>query len=199
MRVTPLASPENNTNYVISHQNITNRVLAEQQVELLAMQDALTGLSNRRAFNQFFEHELSVCTRKQVPVSVALIDLDYFKQLNDTYGHAAGDECLSNIGTILNNYIRRGGDFAARLGGDEFIVVFIDTDEENAKTMLDKLLSNINNIKLKTAAEQTVAASIGAVTLTPTNQDNLESIVKQADVALYKSKMLGRNQITFAD
>ena len=128
MRVTALHGDESGGLFVVSHHNVTQRKLAEEQVEHLARQDPLTGLANRRAFNLSLKREILNSIRNRMPIGLALIDVDYFKQYNDEFGHAAGDQCLTNVGQVLLAHARRPDDLAARLGGDEFALILRNTE-----------------------------------------------------------------------
>lgn len=110
--------------FVISHQNITERKLAEEEVKNLARLDGLTDIPNRRAFDEFLYNEWRRCLRLKLPISLAIVDLDHFKLLNDIYGHQSGDECLIKIGALLKEFASRPGDICARYGGEEFALVW---------------------------------------------------------------------------
>lgn len=123
MRVTPFVLG-NNDCFVISHQNITERKLTEQKAKKSAKLDGLTNIHNRRCFDEFLTNEWRRCTRLNKTISLALIDIDHFKLLNDSSGHQSGDECLIQIGKILSEFVNRPGDICARYGGDEFVTVW---------------------------------------------------------------------------
>lgn len=124
MRVTPFQVSAKKY-YVISHQNITKRKLAEEDVRNLAKIDGLTDISNRRAFDEFFDEEWNRCSRLKKPISLAIVDIDHFKLLNDDYGHQSGDECLIRVGALLKELAKRPGDMCARYGGEEFVLVCV--------------------------------------------------------------------------
>ncbi len=127
MRVTRLIDGAVNL-FVISHQNITQRRLAEERAEHLAMHDPLTDLANRRYFNQFLKQEIRRSIRNQSMITLVVVDVDYFKEYNDELGHLTGDQCLVNISQALLMLSRRPSDLAARLGGDEFALILGDTN-----------------------------------------------------------------------
>lgn len=116
MRVSPV-EVANNHYYVISHNNITERKIAEEKVEQLSRMDGLTNIHNRRSFDEFLHSEWLRCTRLKMPITLAMIDIDYFKQLNDNFGHPFGDLCLIKIAESLQDFARRPGDMCARYGG----------------------------------------------------------------------------------
>lgn len=199
MRVTPFPF-ENKTYYALTHQDITERKLAEEKVLDLSRIDKLTNIANRRHFDNFFTDEWNRCKRLNMPISLALIDIDFFKSLNDTYGHLAGDECLRKIATALKNFTKRPSDICARYGGDEFIIVFGNTDLETSMVMINKLHDAIRELKIpniKSSIKPTVTLSIGLATIYPNNKTTKEDLIKAADAVLYISKENGRNQVCY--
>lgn len=197
MRVIPLKEYAASGLFVISHHNITQRKLAEQRVELLAMQDPLTGLANRRSFNLFLNRELRNNIRNRSPISLVLIDVDNFKGYNDDLGHIAGDKCLINIGQTLQAQTRRPADLAARLGGDEFALILGNTDLAMAQKVTAAILATINDLKMIFAASMQVTTSMGLVSMVPDEEQDEESLFQQADKALYRAKSAGRNRIVY--
>jgi diguanylate cyclase (GGDEF)-like protein len=198
MRVAALQGDESRGLFVISHHNVTQRKLAEEWAEELAMQDPLTGLSNRRAFRQFLNREIRSSIRSRTPVGLALIDVDFFKNYNDEFGHAAGDQCLSNVGQILLAHARRPCDLAARIGGDEFVLILGNTRLEMVKEIAESILKGINGLKLVFNETKQVTASIGFISVVPDENLNEDFLVEEADKALYRAKSAGRNQVAQA-
>lgn len=198
MRVTPLHGDGSRTLFLISHHNITQRKLAEEQVRLLAMQDPLTGLANRRAFEQFLHREMRHSTRHQRPISLVLVDVDYFKHYNDALGHAAGDQCLSDIGRVLQNHARRPGDLAARIGGDEFTLILGNTHQAIAQQIAASVLKAIHNLQLVFGLSRQVTVSVGLACVVPQARHNVDFLFREADKALYQAKSAGRNQVVQA-
>lgn len=197
MRVN-LFTAEGKDYIVISHQNITERKIAENTVRALASTDPLTNIPNRRTFNEFYHEEWRRSVRHGASMCLAIVDLDGFKQINDQLGHLAGDECLVAVGKILLDFSNRPGDICARYGGDEFIIVWGDTEIDHAKTMAKKLASKISNIKLpKKQAQPNINASvsIGLAEMQPSTYNQESDLIKLADQALYKAKENGRNRI----
>ena len=199
MRVTPFTL-QGVRCFVISHQNITERKIAEEEVLNLSRIDALTDIPNRRYFNDFLDSEWKRCLRLGIPISLAIIDLDNFKLLNDTYGHQKGDECLKLIGKILKGNSKRPGDIYARYGGEEFAIVYGDTNLEQAKLLVVKLLNQIRSLNIpneKSPALPILTASIGLATMLPNKENSVTELIKQSDDSLYSAKDKGRNQMCF--
>lgn len=200
MRVTPFVM-QGSHYFVISHKNITERKLVEEEVAKLARLDGLTNISNRRYFNEFISEEWKRCQRLNMPISLAIIDLDYFKQLNDTYGHQEGDECLKSIGNLLKRFDRRPSDLCARYGGEEFAIVFGNTDKNKAKALVYQLNKEIRALHIpneNSLTYPTLTASIGLATMIPNKETTEAELIKRADEALYTAKENGRNQIFVA-
>ena len=197
MRVTPLRASRGDY-FVISHQNITERKLAEEEIRNLARLDGLTDIPNRRTFDDFLHDEWRRCTRLRKPISLAIMDLDHFKLLNDTYGHQAGDACLVRVGALLKEYNNRPGDICARYGGEEFALVWGDTSLEQARRLSDRLLKeivalNITNDHSPTAKHLT--ASIGLAEMVPDKGSQEHELIGKADNMLYRAKESGRNRV----
>ncbi len=167
-----------------------------EQLRELAMRDPLTGCLNRRAFFERFEQEWSRSTRHGHPLSCIILDLDYFKSINDQYGHATGDRILKKIGTLLSDTVR-GGDFVCRYGGEEFCIVLSEIDYHEAVATADRLRKEISdNITIE---NRPVTASIGVSSMS-LGGEHPQAVVEQADKALYVAKHLGRDQVAcFAD
>jgi len=197
MRVNPLQI-EATDYYVISHQNITERKLAEEEIRHIASLDGLTGIANRRTFDQFLQEEWNRCYRLNKPISLAMLDLDYFKLLNDNYGHQSGDLCLIKVGELLKTINSRPGDLCTRYGGEEFAIIWGDTSLEQAKQLSAQLLKKIKDLNIPNEYSPTsdhLTASIGLAELIPNKLDDAEQLVYQADCMLYKAKKNGRNKI----
>lgn len=197
MRITPLHWRDERR-LIVSHQNITERKLAEEKVQALSMLDGLTNLPNRRCFDDFLEAEWRRGQRAQSPVSLAMLDVDHFKLYNDHYGHLDGDQCLKQVAAAISKVGRRPGDLAARYGGEEFAVIMGDTDHDSALKIATKLLASINRLGIPHATSpvnDTVSASIGVATLEPTPGSSPALLIKAADQALYRAKSTGRNRV----
>lgn len=172
-------------------------ISSEEELHKLSTTDGLTGISNRRCFDQRLSMELKRGKRTKKPISLLLIDIDYFKKYNDTYGHQIGDDCLKNIATEINNIAHRATDFAARYGGEEFVIILTNTDEAGAKLIANQLIGNIRALKIPHTAseiESFVTISIGIATTSPSKDIEPSQLIKAADSALYSAKEGGRNR-----
>ncbi len=156
--------------------------------------DPLTGCYNRREFNRLLSHHIASSRRYDRDLSIIMFDIDHFKQVNDTYGHPAGDAALKAISKAVLNAIRKE-DYLARYGGEEFVVVLPDTKTPKAMELAQRLRGVIENLDISIASEQTIrkTASFGIATLG--ENDDQESLVKAADAMLYQAKSSGRNRV----
>ncbi len=171
--------------------------LANKKLEKVSLSDALTGVANRRYFDQFLSKMFAISRRDEKIISLLMIDVDYFKKYNDCYGHVAGDECLQGISKLLDNFAQRGSDLAARYGGEEFAVVLPNMKLNDAQLFAKNCCQAVENLKIphaKSPISAFVTISIGICCLTANQQGSVESLIKSADQALYKAKNLGRNQ-----
>ena len=201
MRVTPL-QVQGIKRYLISHQNITERKIAEEEVEKLSRIDGLTEIANRRTFDEFLHIEWKRCARLNIPISLVLIDIDHFKLFNDTYGHQAGDECLKKVGGVLKKFASRPSDICARYGGEEFAVVYGNTSLEQSRSLACKLLDAIRELDIANVESPTIpllTASIGLTTLYPTKDDDESELIREADKLLYIAKESGRNRVVHSN
>ncbi len=172
------------------------KVRHAERVEYLAYHDGLTALPNRSFFNKLLSQAMSQAKRHQRRLAVAFIDLDRFKQINDTLGHEAGDELLKEVATRLRACLR-DSDTVARLGGDEFVVLLTDlTDEKYAATVAQKIITAIAKPFLLMGSEFRVTASIGISTY-PTDGEDDQTLTKNADIAMYQAKEDGKNNYQF--
>jgi len=194
MRVTRLKDDARRL-FVISHQNITARKLAEERAEHLAMHDALTELANRRYFNLFLSNEMRRSIRNRSPISLLEIDVDYFKDYNDALGHLAGDRCLAGIGRALRVFARRPGDLAARLGGDEFALVLGGADVAEAQKIAEAILAAVDKLDMVFAKSRRVTVSVGLACVVPDERHDEHFLLQEADKALYRAKASGRNRV----
>ncbi len=186
-------------NDTIERLTVTNRALSDSHIRLeeLSSRDQLTGLPNRRVLDEFLEHEWKRSYRTRSPLSVLLIDIDYFKQYNDFYGHVQGDQCLKNTAETLNSVMQRSADLLARYGGEEFVAVLPDTDTEGAIIVGNKLISELSkhNFVHEKSPSGRVSVSIGAATMTPDSLSDPHIIIKRADAGLYRAKEKGRARV----
>jgi diguanylate cyclase (GGDEF)-like protein len=172
-----------------------NRQLEEVllKVETLAITDPLTELFNRRHFSTTIEKEFNRTVRFQSPTSCLMIDIDYFKKINDEYGHHTGDLVLKEIAKIIKDNIRKI-DTAARWGGEEFIVLLPGTKKENALHAAKRILEAISGHQFSGITGQ-ITVSIGAVSVPEASIDTAEKLIHASDLALYEAKAKGRNRI----
>jgi len=162
--------------------------------------DPLTGIHNRRYLDENLSRIIKLLSRSKGVISLLMIDIDFFKNYNDTYGHGEGDKCLKTIAKTLNNSITRSEDFIARYGGEEFMVVLPNTDENGARLLAENMLRNVLDCNIphrnSNVAKQ-VTISIGVTTGMVDRISNVKDLVKSADKMLYKSKHEGRNRYNF--
>ncbi len=168
----------------------------------LAAEDGLTGLFNRRSFDQRLNAEWRRLSRTEQCLSVLLCDIDYFKRYNDTYGHQAGDAALVTVAEVLRDTVKRPGDMTARYGGEEFVVLLPDTNVAGAWHVAEALLVGLAQRNLPHAASAVTARvtlSIGIASGIPVPEDLPARLVNQADTALYEAKSAGRNRAVLYD
>jgi len=174
--------------------------IKSDMLEQLASIDGLTNLYNRRRLDELLNGEWNRCQRSKAPLSLIMIDIDYFKLFNDTYGHAMGDQCLRDVAWTLKDCLRRPGDIIARYGGEEFAVLLPNTDMDGAESMADKLRNEVESLKIPHSSSdvsENVTISLGVATaFTDFRLDSSADLLKTADSALYQSKKNGRNQVT---
>jgi len=173
---------------------ISNKKLSE-----LSIKDGLTNLYNRRFFDQALEREWNRLMRTGSPLSIIILDIDYFKLYNDNYGHQAGDECIKELAESINSSINRSSDVAARYGGEEFIIILPESGMEGALKVSEKLQDNLSKKRIEhkhSKVSDYVTVSIGISTIIPSLNLTPQLIVKQSDEALYRSKNAGRNKIS---
>ena len=173
---------------------------AEIALRRLSVTDGLTGLSNRRAFNELLDEEWRRALRMDYQLAMLMLDVDFFKKYNDTHGHLQGDECLKSVAAVLKNVTRRPGDVVARFGGEEFVILLSMSDIEYALAVAEKIRLDVEALRLpheKSEASDYVTISIGVASAMPTNRDiSAKDLVQYADDALYQAKQQGRNRVT---
>jgi diguanylate cyclase (GGDEF)-like protein/PAS domain S-box-containing protein len=183
--------------------DVSERKLAEKKlqeaydaVEALAVTDALTGLSNRRRFDQYLATEWRRSMRDRQPLSLLMLDADKFKVYNDTYGHQRGDNCLKQIAEACMDVVSRPGDLIARYGGEEFVVVLPNTDSAGALHVANEICQALRNRRLPHSGNAPGIATIsaGCATLIPKFGKHAPDLIEMADKALYKAKSNGRDQ-----
>lgn len=178
-----------------SIRDITEKKKVQEKLTVLATTDSLSGLYNRAEFIKMAQRELSWAKRYNNKLSLLMIDLDLFKTINDTFGHAAGDEVIREMGNMIKTNFRKA-DFAGRLGGEEFAVLLKNTSLDEAKGAAKKFQEAVSRKKViygKQEISFTVSIGVAAISGDINNKSNIEDILKQADDALYKAKAKGRN------
>lgn len=168
--------------------------------ETLAMIDGLTGIPNRRYYDNQSESEWFRAMRDERPLSIGLMDVDFFKQYNDIYGHPKGDEALVKLAGYLSSHLRRAVDFAARYGGEEFVFLMPNTPGMHAKRIAGEICKGIEALGIPHKASQTgtLTVSIGGITVVPAKGQNYASSFKIVDDMLYRSKKTGRNRVSWS-
>lgn len=173
--------------------------LTEQAIKLerLTQLDALTGLANRRHLAEGLDQQWRYALRHQTPLSIMMVDIDYFKNYNDHFGHLGGDRCLQIIADHLKLITSRSFEMAARYGGEEFLLLFPNIDERKIEEIAQRLILQINEMQLPHPCSQVadhVTVSIGCATVIPNEQESINQFIRHADDALYRAKLLGRNR-----
>lgn len=189
------------SNKKVAQQNLELEQI-NQELQLLSLNDPLTGLWNRRKYKETVGLEWQRCLNHQKPISLLFIDVDYFKNYNDLYGHAAGDECLVQIGATLKATLARPSDMAVRYGGEEFVVLLSETGKEDALKIARLLLKRIDQLGILhqgSAVKNCITVSIGVASLLPGHHSRHEDLIEIADKALYHAKAKGRNQVVYLD
>lgn len=171
---------------------------ANEKLKALSVTDDLTQLSNRRYFEEYFHKTWELAKRNKVSISIIMCDIDWFKKVNDTYGHQAGDFILQSISEIMKKSLKRETDFIARFGGEEFVIVLYDTDAKTAKELCQNIqerLKKRGSFEFKGEDIGEITLSFGISSIVPHVGDNSEALLKLSDKALYKAKENGRNCI----
>jgi diguanylate cyclase (GGDEF)-like protein/PAS domain S-box-containing protein len=174
--------------------DITQIKLLQEKLEYLANTDSITGANNRRRFIHLTETEIRRAERYQSPLSIAMIDIDHFKRINDTYGHLVGDWVLQELVLVLNSRLRPG-DILGRLGGEEFAITLIECDLEGARAVSERLREGIAEHRMRQSGRDlSIQISIGVAQLSQRGE-TWEALLKRADQALYLAKRTGRNRV----
>ena len=196
--------------------DITERKLAEQHIQELVQQleiekntaqlhsitDSLTGLSNRRYFDAALQTEFYRLKRSGGTLSLIMLDIDHFKNYNDTYGHLAGDDCLHHIGKMLKVIVRRAPDIVARYGGEEFAVILPETESSSAEALAETIRKGVEELAIPHSASDTseyVTVSLGVVSVNTADMVSPKQIIAMADQALYLAKNKGRNRVVVSE
>ena len=177
----------------------TQRII--QELKRIASIDYLTEIPNRRSFDETFRQEWNRARRDQTSLSIAMLDLDFFKNYNDHYGHKAGDQCLRAIAHTIRGCLHRPTDHCARYGGEEFAVILANTDSAGAMKVLENIRNAVLDLSIIhgfSSIASTITISIGYTTAIPSHIGSPEQTLKKADEALYLAKFRGRNQTVFS-
>mgnify|MGYP005749263117 FL=1 len=173
----------------------------QRELEELSYRDGLTEVPNRRMFDVVLEREWANARRSGRPLSVVMLDIDYFKEYNDHYGHLAGDECLKRVAGLLSRAASRPRDFIARFGGEEFVMVLPETDAEAAEVVAEKCRCLVLEEMIphhRSKADPYLTVSLGVGTITPTTADDSKTFIDAVDKMLYRAKQRGRNCVEYS-
>ncbi|WP_163338125.1 diguanylate cyclase [Desulfopila sp. IMCC35008] len=168
-----------------------------RQLEALSNQDGLTGIANRRKLDEYLKHEFEMAARNKLTLSIIILDIDYFKRFNDTYGHPMGDTCLKKVAQELSATLQRATDFVARYGGEEFVAVLSNSSHKDTLEIAERIRTKIELLAIPHEASLVapiVTISLGVCTLTDYQSISLNDFIALADRALYKAKENGRNR-----
>ncbi|GAB2876780.1 PleD family two-component system response regulator [Pseudoduganella ginsengisoli] len=180
----------------------SQKQLADANIELqkLAALDGLTGIANRRRFDDVMRVEWQRGQRDRQPLSLLMCDVDFFKLYNDAYGHLSGDLCLKKAAAVLTEHLKRPADLAARYGGEEFAIVLPDTPLAGAILVAEECVRHLENLRIAHSGSQhgVVTMSIGVASVLPTPESSVDELIAAADKALYAAKHGGRNQVQAA-
>lgn len=189
--------------------DISERKRQEQELETLkkqleeySYQDGLTGIANRRFFEDSYQREWLNAQREQQPLTLMLLDIDYFKQYNDYNGHILGDACLKQIAQILKKSVSRPRDLVARFGGEEFVLILPDTSQASAIEVVERILQSIRTADIchsSSPLDQRLSVSLGVKTIIPTQKNDKMAFLKEVDQNLYLAKEQGRNGYVIQD
>lgn len=189
--------------------DISERKKQEQELETLkkqleeySYQDGLTGIANRRFFEDSYQREWLNAQREQQPLTLMLLDIDYFKQYNDYNGHILGDACLKQIAQLLKKSVSRPRDLVARFGGEEFVLILPDTTQASAIEVVERILQSIRTADIchsTSPLDQRLSVSLGVKTIIPTQKNDKMAFLKEVDQNLYLAKEQGRNGYVIQD
>ncbi len=190
-------------NPIITKARVRTQLQLKQQADLLrtiSQIDGLTGIANRRRFDQQLELDWRSCCRAQEPLSLLMIDIDYFKQYNDEFGHLAGDECLRQVARAMQTALGRPYDLLARYGGEEFVVLLPRTDLSGARYLAQSILLKVKELAIvhPLTPSGILTLSAGLASTVPPEHSQSRQLLQQADALLYQAKQQGRNQLQAA-
>ena len=174
---------------------------ANKELQRLSTTDGLTGIANRRFFDELSAREWRRCERMKKPMALVMVDVDHFKKYNDTYGHQGGDECLKMVAAQVARAAPRASDLAARYGGEEFVLVLGETTVDGAKWVANNIRQHVNDLMMPHSASSSrhVTVSCGVASVLPLEGMAFDTLLKAADQALYQAKEQGRNTVVCAE
>jgi two-component system chemotaxis family response regulator WspR len=184
--------------YRALHESQRRLLEINQELQRLTNVDGLTGLSNRRYFNEFSAPQWKLAIREKAPIGILMIDVDNFKKYNDTYGHLAGDEVLKGVGAAMLKSVSRPTDLPARFGGEEFVVLLPASALDSVRTVGERLRANVEGLRIPHVASTVcghVTVSVGGAVTIPGPDDTMLSLIETADQALYEAKETGKNRV----
>jgi two-component system chemotaxis family response regulator WspR len=173
-----------------------------EELKKISIRDGLTEIYNRRYFHQYFEREWKRAIRDKKLISLIMIDIDFFKLFNDTYGHLAGDNCLIQVANTLNDLVNRPADLFARYGGEEFVAILPGTEKDGTLLLAEEMRKAVEALKIEhtsSTISEYVTISLGVGTIFPDNKSSSNALIKLADKILYKVKQSGRNMVKSND
>lgn len=176
-------------------------IRTNDKLQDLSTTDELTGLENRRSFDNQFKAEWAWAVRMKMPIALISVDIDNFKSYNDNYGHLKGDQCLKMVAECLKRSLSRETDFVARVGGEEFMAIAINTSNAGVQFIAERIIKNIGAANIQhehSTVARHVTVSIGCASAVPEKADSPDDLIHLADIALYESKRSGKNRYTFA-
>lgn len=194
----PIYDKDGNLTAVVETlRDMTGYKKAMLNLETLALVDGLTGVINRRAFDEKLSNEWLRCSRDKSPIALAILDIDHFKLYNDGYGHQTGDECLKLVAKNISSAVYRPADSVARYGGEEFVIIMPSTTVDAAHLVAERVRQSIEELNIQHVKSKNgiVTISIGVASMTPQQDTKPDMLLKNADEALYQAKASGRNQV----
>lgn len=199
MSIAPVADDHGVIKYFVStSEDITEKKKIQQLLQEISFHDALTGVANRRRFDEYFDLEWRRAKRRKQPLAIIMVDIDFFKNYNDALGHQAGDECLKRIAKAMESQIVRAGDLLARYGGEEFVFILPETDLTGAKIMAQTMRKTVLELKIPhptSTISEYVTISLGVAVSYQIGEESNTILLQAADEALYRAKSLGRNRV----
>ena len=173
---------------------------ANKELQRLSTTDGLTGIANRRLFDELSKREWRRCERMKKPIALVMVDVDYFKLFNDEYGHQAGDDCLRAVAAQVARAAPRASDLAARYGGEEFVLVLGETDADGARWVAENIRQRVSELGITHITPQRrVTISCGVASIQPAKGLSLDGLLRTADNALYLAKGTGRDRVVVGE